>query len=59
MRHDVVPSEITGRGYRNPNVPAPIDGQSSHIGEIRNKEGGQGTNYAASCGAIRMVRKQE
>jgi len=37
MRYDVVFSEITGRGYRYPNVPARIM-EAQPFRDIRNKE---------------------
>jgi hypothetical protein len=58
MQHNVVSSEITGRGYRFPNVPA----QTMKLClacEIRNIMSRQEACYAASCGAIGMMRKQE
>ncbi|MDL1975124.1 MAG: hypothetical protein LWX55_10210 [Deltaproteobacteria bacterium] len=55
MRHSVVSSEITGRGYRFPNVPAPMtEGQATLVRYETNK-GRQEASYVASCGAIRMV----
>jgi hypothetical protein len=38
MRHDVVFREITGWGYRSPNVPAQMMERSASFCEIRNKE---------------------
>ena len=60
MRHDVVFREITGRGYRSPNVPAQMMERSASFCEIRNKEEQTGKRWnAASNGAIRVMRKQE
>ncbi len=59
MRHDVVSSENTGRGHRFPNVPAPMmEGQATLV-RYETKKAGQEARYAASFGAIRVVRRQE
>ncbi len=59
VRHDVVFSEKTGRGYRYPNVPAQMMENSASFVRYETKMSRQETSYAASCGAIRMKRKQE
>ena len=59
MQHNAVSSEITGRGYRFPNVPAQMmEGTASFV-RYETKMSRQETSYAASCGEIRMMRKQE
>jgi hypothetical protein len=59
MRHDVVSSEITGRGYRFPNVPAQMMEVSAPFVRYETKTSRQEAYFAASYGVIRMVRKQE
>jgi len=54
-----VSSEITGRGYRFPNVPAQILEYSALSVRYETKTSKQGTCHAASCGVIHMVWKQE
>ncbi|MDO9528331.1 MAG: hypothetical protein Q7J27_04135 [Syntrophales bacterium] len=55
MRHNVVSSEITGRGYRSPNVPAQIMGSSALSVRYETKMSRQEMSYAASCEVIRML----
>jgi hypothetical protein len=55
MRHDVVSSEITGKGYRYPNVPAQTMEGSAKTVRYESKMSRQETSCAASCGAIRIV----
>jgi hypothetical protein len=59
MRHNVVSREITGRGYRYPNVPAQMMEDSAPSVRYETKKRNQEMSCAASCGAIRMVRRQE
>ncbi len=59
MRHNIVSSEITGRGYRFPNVPAQMEERLRPSVRYETKKSRQETIYAASYGAIRMVREQE
>ena len=59
MQHNVVSSEITGRGYRFPNVPAQmVEGSASFV-RYETKRVEQEINCAALYGVIRMMRRQE
>ncbi len=55
----VVSSEITGRGYLLPNVPAQMMECSASFVRYELKKADREWYYAASCGVIRMVRRQE
>ncbi len=55
MRHNVVSSETTGRGYRFPNVPAQMMENSASFVRYETKMSRQEMNSAASCEVIRVV----
>ena len=55
MRYNVASGEITGRGYRFPNVPAQMMEDPASFVRHETKMVRQEINYAALCGVIRMM----
>ncbi len=51
MRHDSVSSEITGRGYRYPNVPASMMESQATLVRYETKEGQTGNALCSVMGS--------
>ena len=60
MQCGSISSEITGWGYRYPNVPAQMQERSASSVRYKTEDEQTGNDGSKTpCGAIRQVRKQE